>query len=96
MVQDRENRRFGAFFADMADAPAERAERGSALGVLDAHDPADDGATRKHERGPDRHDADLGTLARHALAEQEDHDERDRRDQRDEPRLVEEEHPARP
>ena len=37
----------------------------------------------EHERRADRGDADLGAVARHALAEQQDHDERQRRDQRD-------------
>ena len=48
----------------------------------------------EHERRADRRDPDLGAVARHALAEEQDRDERHRRDERHQPRVIEEEHEA--
>ncbi len=62
---------------------------GGVLGVVDALAPLHVGDDGQHEAGTQRRDADLGTLLRHPLPEEEDEEERGRRDERDDPRLVE-------
>ena len=86
--------------AHPADAASERMQHAggtalAALDVVDVVDPLVRGADRQHERRADRDDADFRSLARQALAEEEDQDEGDRRDERHQPRVLEEPHRTR-
>ena len=74
------------------EALAERLQRFEALlaaGVLDPLDPLDRGDARQHEGRADGGDADLGSVLRHLLAEEQDQEERQHRDGGDDPRVVE-------
>ncbi len=50
VVQHGKHLRLAALRAEVTDAATERAERGAALGVLDALDPLHERAAREHER----------------------------------------------
>lgn len=59
------------------------------VGVVDVLDPLHAGDQPANERGADGTDADPVTLARRALAEEQDEHEGDGRDERDDPDVAE-------